>query len=49
MSKKQFLKRYHLIINKLRKKPTSFDEIASYLKKESELVQLYNRFGNFSR
>lgn len=37
MSKKQFLKRYHLIINRLRKNPASFEEIASHLKKESAL------------
>lgn len=37
MSKKQFIKRHHLIVNKLRKKPSSFDEIQDYLKIQSEL------------
>lgn len=37
MSKKQFIKRHHLIINKLRKKPSTFDEIQDYLKIQSEL------------
>lgn len=35
MSKKQFLKRYSLIINKLRKKACSFEEIQKYLADES--------------
>jgi predicted DNA-binding transcriptional regulator YafY len=39
MSKKQFIKRHHLIINKLRKKPSSFDEIQDYLKIQSELEE----------
>jgi proteasome accessory factor B len=37
MSKKQFLKRYILIIGKLRKKPASFDEIDRYLQLQSEV------------
>ena len=36
MSKKQFLKRYLLIINKLRKKACSFEEIQEHLKQQSE-------------
>lgn len=36
MSKKQFLKRYLLIINKLRKKSCSIEEIQEHLKKQSE-------------
>lgn len=35
MSKKQFLKRYSLIINKLRKKGSSFEEIQKYLVDQS--------------
>lgn len=35
MSKKQFLKRYSLIINKLRKKASSFEEIQKYLVDQS--------------
>lgn len=35
MSKKQFLKRYSLIINKLRKKTSSFEEIQKYLAEQS--------------
>jgi proteasome accessory factor B len=35
MSKKQFLKRYSLIINKLRKKSSSFEEIQKYLAEQS--------------
>ncbi len=37
MSKKQFLKRYLLIINQLRKKPCSFEEIANNLSRVSVL------------
>jgi predicted DNA-binding transcriptional regulator YafY len=37
MSKKQFLKRYLLIINKLRKNASSFEEIKNYLQQQSEL------------
>ena len=37
MSKKQFLKRYILIIGKLRKKPSSFNEIQRYLQLQSEI------------
>ncbi|MBE98701.1 WYL domain-containing protein [Flavobacterium coralii] len=37
MSKKQFLKRYILIIGKLRKKPAGFDEIQRYLQLQSEI------------
>ena len=35
MSKKQFIKRHHLIINKLRSKPCSFKELQDYLEKHS--------------
>lgn len=35
MSKKQFLKRYSLIINKLRKNASSFEEIQKYLAEQS--------------
>jgi predicted DNA-binding transcriptional regulator YafY len=35
MSKKQFIKRYHLIINKLRSNPCSFKELQDYLGKHS--------------
>jgi len=35
MSKKQFLKRYSLIINKLRRTPCSFEEIQKYLVEQS--------------
>jgi predicted DNA-binding transcriptional regulator YafY len=35
MSKKQFIKRHHLIINKLRSSPCSFKEIQDYLEKHS--------------
>jgi len=35
MSKKQFLKRYSLIINKLRRTPCSFEEIQKYLIEQS--------------
>lgn len=37
MSKKQFAKRYLLIINKLRRNPASFKDISAYLKSQSEL------------
>ena len=37
MSKKQFLKRYLLIINKLRKKPCSFEGMHEHLQHQSEL------------
>jgi len=37
MSKREYLVRYRLIINKLRRSPSSFKEINDYLKKESEL------------
>jgi predicted DNA-binding transcriptional regulator YafY len=37
MSKKQFVKRYLLIINKLRKKACSFGEIQDHLQQQSEL------------
>ena len=37
MSKKQFIKRYSLIINKLRKNASSFEEIQKYLQQQSEL------------
>lgn len=35
MSKKQFIKRHHLIINKLRSNPCSFKELQDYLEKHS--------------
>ncbi|MBC7438731.1 MAG: WYL domain-containing protein [Flavobacterium sp.] len=35
MSKKQFIKRHHLIINKLRSNPCSFKELQDYLEKNS--------------
>mgnify|MGYP003399198351 FL=1 len=35
MSKKQFIKRHHLIINKLRSKPCSFKDLQVYLEKHS--------------
>jgi predicted DNA-binding transcriptional regulator YafY len=37
MSKKQFVKRYLLIINKLRQRPCSFEALASHLQQQSEL------------
>ena len=37
MSKKQFVKRYILIINRLRRRPCSFEQLAAYLRTESEL------------
>ena len=37
MSKKQYIKRHILIINMLRKKPCSFEEIQTHLKKQSEV------------
>ncbi|HZH87910.1 MAG TPA: WYL domain-containing protein [Chitinophagaceae bacterium] len=40
MSKLVALKRYHLIINKLRKKPADFKEISNYLALESEIQGL---------
>ena len=41
MSRKEALVRYNHIVNKLRRKPSSFNEIASYLEKQSE-VEDYN-------
>lgn len=41
MSKRESISRYNLIIKKVRKHPASFDEIADYLARESEL-QDYN-------
>lgn len=41
MSKRESLKRYHLIIQKLRKRPATFDEIEDYLELESE-IQAYD-------
>jgi predicted DNA-binding transcriptional regulator YafY len=35
MSKKQFIKRHHLIINKLRSNPCSFKDLQNYLEKHS--------------
>ena len=37
MSRKEALIRYKHIVNKIRKKPSSFNEIASYLERQSEL------------
>ena len=37
MSKREYLVRYRLIINKLRRSPSSFKEINEYLQRESEL------------
>lgn len=37
MAKRDSIARYNLIINKLRKKPCTFDEITDYLALESEL------------
>lgn len=39
MSKKQYIKRHHLIISKLRKKPCSFEEISSFLQRQSEMEE----------
>ena len=41
MSKRESIARYSLIINKLRKYPATFEEIADYLAVESE-IQSYN-------
>ena len=41
MSKRESISRYNLIINKLRKHPATFKEIADYLSLESE-IQSYN-------
>ena len=41
MSKRESLSRYNLIVKRLRKKPSAFNEIADYLSRESEL-QGYN-------
>ena len=41
MSKRESISRYNLIINKLRKSPSTFEEIDDYLSRESEL-QSYN-------
>jgi predicted DNA-binding transcriptional regulator YafY len=41
MSKRESISRYNLIIKKLRKTPSTFEEIANYLLRESEL-QSYN-------
>lgn len=41
MSKREAISRYNLIINKIRKVPSSFQEIADYLQLESE-IQSYN-------
>ena len=35
MSKKQFIKRHHLIINKLRSNPCSFNDLQGYLQRHS--------------
>jgi len=39
MSKRESISRYYLIINKLRKLPATFTEIADYLAHESELQE----------
>lgn len=39
MSKREFLSRYNLIINKLRKKSATFQEIDDYLERESEIQE----------
>ena len=39
MSKREFLSRYNLIINKLRKKAATFQEIDDYLERESEIQE----------
>lgn len=36
MSKQQYIKRYYLIINELRRKPSTFVEIQDYLQRQSE-------------
>lgn len=41
MSKREAISRYNLIINRLRKQPSSFNEISDYLKVESD-IQSYN-------
>lgn len=41
MSKRETISRYNLIINKLRKRSSTFNEISDYLKLESE-IQSYN-------
>lgn len=41
MSQRETIARYSLIINKLRKTPSNYQEIAEYLKQESE-IQSYN-------
>ncbi|HYQ56450.1 MAG TPA: WYL domain-containing protein, partial [Draconibacterium sp.] len=41
MSKRESITRYNLIINKLRKQPSTFAQISDYLKLESE-IQSYN-------
>ncbi len=38
MSKKHFVKRYILIINRLRRRPCSFEQLAEYLKTENTAV-----------
>jgi len=40
MSKQQYIKRYNLIINKLRRKPCSFVEIQDYLQLQSEIYSV---------
>lgn len=39
MSKREYLSRYHLIIKKLRKSPSTFNDILDFLKRESELQE----------
>lgn len=38
MSKKQYIQRHLLIINRLKSKPSSFEEIKAYLKKQEEIL-----------
>ncbi|MDP4186155.1 MAG: WYL domain-containing protein [Bacteroidota bacterium] len=38
MSKRESIKRYHLIIKRLRRKPATFKEIANYLSSESKMI-----------
>ena len=40
MAKREYLIRYRLIINRLRRKPSSFGEISDYLVRESELQEM---------
>lgn len=46
MSKRESISRYNLIIQKLRKRPATFREIADYLEQESELQEYDFRVSN---